>query len=258
MITSSHNPKIQQVRAALAHRAVRAETRHWVVEGVRLVEEALAAGLRPSLVLYSSALSRRGQNVLAELMAAAAEIEEVLPALLDGLSDTKTSQGLLVLFEAAEKALPAALDFVLVVDQVRDPGNLGTLLRSAAAAGVQLVITTPGTADAYAPKVLRAGMGAQFRLALRSLDWPAIVQLCHPHLNIFLAEANAGSAYWQMNLREPLALVVGGEAEGATAAALAAADGLVKIPMPGASESLNAAVAASIILFEVVRQRSFS
>ncbi len=256
MITSSHNPKVQQVRALLAHRQPREDAQVFVAEGVRLVEEALAAGLRPSLVLYSDVLSERGRSMLQRLDAAGTETEEVLPSLLDSLSATETSQGLLAVFNRSEQPLPLEPDFVLVVDQVRDPGNLGTLLRSAAAAGVQAVFLAPGTADPYAPKVLRAGMGAQFRLPLRSMDWSEIERLCKPRLKLFLAEASEGVSCWQLDLRQPLALVVGGEAEGASSEAHQAVDGLVTIPMPGESESLNAAIAASILLFEIIRQRS--
>lgn len=258
MITSSHNPKVQQVRALLAHRQPREDAQFLITEGVRLVEEALAAGLHPSLVLYSDVLSERGRSMLQRLDAAGAEIEELLPNLLDSLSATETSQGLLAVFDRPERPLPLGPDFVLVVDQVRDPGNLGTLLRSAAAAGVQSVLLAPGTTDPYAPKALRAGMGAQFRLALSRMDWAEIVRLCKPRLKLFLAEAGNGVSCWQLDLRQPLALVVGGEAAGASSEARRAADGLVTIPMPGESESLNAAIAASILLFEIIRQRSHS
>ena len=256
MITSSHNPKVQQVRAYLGRRQARDEAQVLVAEGVRLVEEALQAGLRPGLVLYSDVLSERGRLVVQRLEAAGAETEETFPKLLDSLSATETSQGLLAVFNRMEKPLPVKPDFILVIDQVRDPGNLGTLLRSAAAAGVQAVLLAPGTTDAYAPKALRAGMGAQFRLPLRALDWREIQQFCRPGLAMYLAEAWEGIPCWQIDLRWPLALVVGGEAEGATKDAREAADGLVTIPMPGESESLNAAIAASILMFEIVRQRS--
>jgi len=154
-------------------------------------------------------------------------------------------------------ALPEPLDFVLICDNLRDPGNLGTLLRSAAAAGVQTALLSPGTTDAFAPKVVRAGMGAHFRLPVQHLSWGEIRDLCkHNGLRLFLAEAAEGAAAWDLDLRQPLALMVGSEAEGATPEAMALAAQPVRIPMPGQSESLNAAVAASILLFEIVRQRS--
>lgn len=256
MITSSHNPKIQQVRTLLGRKQAREETHAFVIEGVRLAEEALAAGCCPTLVLYSGELSERGRVVLQGFSNAGAELEEVSPGLLDGLSATETSQGLLAVCPLFELPLPERLNFVLIADQVRDPGNLGTLLRTAAAAGVQAVLLAPGTADPFAPKVLRSGMGAHFRIPLRSLSWEEIPHICKPALRIYLAEASEGTPCWQLDLRRPLALVVGGEAEGATPEARRVADGCVTIPMPGKSESLNAAIAASILMFEIVRQRS--
>jgi TrmH family RNA methyltransferase len=188
------------------------------------------------------------------------EVFELAEPVLESLSDTETSQGVLLVLTQAETSLPATTDFALVLDQIRDPGNLGTILRSAAAAGVRVVFLPPGTADAFAPKVVRAGMGAHFRLAIRSVDWAEITRYCrescNPPLKLLLAESGGGKACWQMDLKAPLALVIGGEAEGASAEARQAVDELVYIPMPGKFESLNAAVAAGILLFEVVRQRS--
>jgi TrmH family RNA methyltransferase len=161
--------------------------------------------------------------------------------------------------------LPEQRDFVLIADNLRDPGNLGTLLRTAAAAGVQAVLLSPGTTDAFAPKVLRAGMGAHFRLPIFALPWEEMRAVCKPvqhasstsgaSLQIFLAESSQGSACWDLDLRRPLALMVGSEAEGASPEARGMADTFIMIPMPGRSESLNAAIAAGILMFEIVRQR---
>jgi TrmH family RNA methyltransferase len=151
--------------------------------------------------------------------------------------------------------IPEPLTFALIPDQVRDPGNLGTLLRTAAAAGVQAVLLPPGTVDAFAPKVVRAGMGAHFRLPVRSMTWDAIRSLCtESQLKVLVADMD-GPDYWQSDLQQPLALVIGGEAEGPSAPALALAHGKISIPMPGGSESLNAAVAGAVLMFETVRQR---
>ncbi len=260
MITSSHNPKLQYVRRLLSHRPSRQEENACVVEGVRLNEEALAAGWLPQLLLFSPDLTDRGRKIVAEYTPRGVETLEISPELMKKVSETETPQGLLGVFPLQMEPLPERLDFVLIVDAVRDPGNLGTLLRSAAAAGVQAVLLTPGTTDAFAPKVLRAGMGAHFRLSLHSLDWAEIPALLKSHsqppAQIYLAEASGGCPYWQADLTRPLALVVGNEAEGASPAAHQACDASLSIPMPGRSESLNAAIAASILLFEVVRQRN--
>ena len=138
-----------------------------MVEGVRLIEEAYASNWQPELVLYSRQISARGSTLLEQLSSAGAEVEETTPDLLASVSDTETPQGILAIFPARVLPLPDPLNFVLIVDSLRDPGNLGTLLRSAAAAGCQAALLTPGTTDPFAPKVLRAAMGAHFRLPLQ-------------------------------------------------------------------------------------------
>jgi RNA methyltransferase, TrmH family len=255
-ITSSHNPRLARVRALIEKRRQREEEQAFVVEGVRLVEEGLSAGWQAELVLYTSAISERGRTALDRFVSSGVETLEVAPHLMESIAGTETPQGLLAVFLRREVPLPVQLNFVLITDNLRDPGNLGTLLRSAAAAGVQAALLSPGTADAFAPKVLRAGMGAHFRLPVFSMTWEEMRSLCSERgLRVYLAEAAEGQACWDLDLRRPLALMVGSEAEGASREAQALADEPISIPMPGKSESLNAAIAASIILFEVVRQR---
>jgi TrmH family RNA methyltransferase len=259
VITSSHNPKIQQIRTLLARRQERQQAQSFVVEGVRLVEEALHSGWQPQSVYFTDQLSGRGKSLLEGFAQSGAEVEEITPQLMDSLSETEASQGILAIFALRSLPLPDTLNFVLILDNLRDPGNLGTLLRTALAAGVQAVLLTPGTVDPFSPKVLRSGMGAHFRLPILAGSWDEIQAICrvraNPPLNIFLAESQQGTPCWDLNLRQPLALIVGSEAEGAGDQAHRLADNRIKIPMPGGSESLNAAVAGSILIFEIVRQR---
>lgn len=254
MITSAQNPKLKLVRALLGRPKERREANAFVAEGVRLLEEALAAGWLFRFALAGERLSERGEALVAALRAHGVEVEVVADALLDSISDTETAQGLLAVLDLpAPDPQPAPLDFVLIPDQIRDPGNLGTLLRTAAAAGVQAVFLPPETTDAFAPKVVRAGMGAHFRLSILSLSWDEI-RTRTSGLHLLLADMD-GRPCWEIDLRLPLALIVGGEAEGASPAARRLAPAAISIPMPGGIESLNAGVAGSILMFEVVRQR---
>ena len=256
MISSAQNPRIQHVRALLSQRKARDEAGEFAVEGVRLVEEALASHWEAHLLLYTSELSARGQPLLALARERGAEVDEVPPQLLKSITDTENPQGILGVFAQRDLPLPVKLHFVVVADVIRDPGNLGALLRTAAAAGAQAALLGPGCVDVFSPKVLRAGMGAHFRLAVRHLGWEEIAALVKPACRVYVAESSQGTPCWQLDLTRPTALVIGGEAEGAGAEAQALADGYVTIPMPGTSESLNAAVAAGILIFEVVRQRN--
>ena|SRR5688572_15523912 len=256
MITSNQNAKLKLVRSLQGRAKERREAGAFLAEGVRLVEEALSAGWPFRFVLHSPSLSERGQKLLEALSAKAVDVEAVAPELLESVSETETSQGILAVLELPEPEFPdlETLNFVLIPDQVRDPGNLGSLIRSAAAAGAQAVFLPPETADAFSPKAVRAGMGAHFRLPLCSLGWSSIRTYTNG-LTVFLADASGQVSCWGADFKPPLALIVGGEAEGASESARKLADVLVNIPMPGKIESLNAAAAGAVLMFEVVRQR---
>jgi TrmH family RNA methyltransferase len=255
MITSPQNPKLKLVRALQGRPKERREEGAFLAEGVRLVEEALAADWPIRFVLYASGLSPRGEALLERMGASGLEVDEVSGDLLQAVSETETSQGIMAVLELTALPLPDFPSFILIPDQIRDPGNLGVLIRTAAAAGVQSVLLPPETADAFAPKVVRAGMGAHFRLPVQAMEWDEIEQVCtQPNLRVFLANMN-GQSCWETDLRGPLALIVGGEAEGASEQARGLANASVSIPMLGEAESLNASVAGAILIFEVVRQR---
>jgi TrmH family RNA methyltransferase len=254
MISSSQNPKIKLVRALTGRPKERREAGAFLAEGVRLVEEALSANWPVRFALYSDELSERGNELVRKLEDKKVEFEKVENRLLQSLSETETSQGIIAILDYSLLSIPHSLNFVLIPDSIREPGNLGTLLRTANAAGVQAVFLPPGTTDAFAPKVVRAGMGAHFRLPIQSMSWDEIgsrVQGMH----IFLADAEGTQSCWEADFKSPLALIVGGEAEGASEQARKLATTFVNIPMPGKAESLNAAVAGSVLMSEVVRQR---
>jgi RNA methyltransferase, TrmH family len=256
MITSSQNPKLKLVRSLMGRAKERREENAFVIEGVRLIEEAVLAGWRFQFVLYSDGLSERGRDLVNVLTAHRIEVDEVAGDLLQKLSDTETPQGILAVLQCSRLPIPDSLNFLLIPDQIHDPGNLGTLLRTAAATGVQAVLLPSETADAFAPKVLRAGMGAHFRLPIHSMTWEEISQMCKTtDLQMVLADMN-GKSCWETDLRQPLALIIGGEAEGASEEARKLATQKISIPMAGNVESLNAGVAGSVLMFEVVRQRS--
>jgi len=254
MISSIHNPHIQLARNLLGRPKERRETGAFVAEGVRLVEEAFTANWTFRFVLATESLGERGKMLVASLQARGVEVELVVDNLMQSVSETETSQGILAVLENSPLAIPSDLSFILIPDFIRDPGNLGTLLRTAAAAGVQAVFLPPETTDAFAPKVVRAGMGAHFRLPIVSLDWDSIKSRTSG-LSVYLAEMEGATPCWHADFNSPLALIIGGEADGASKAARQLAKERVFIPMPGRSESLNAAVAGAVMMFEVVRQR---
>jgi TrmH family RNA methyltransferase len=256
MISSPHNPKLKLIRALQGRAKERREAGAFVVDGVRLVEDAVNGNWKFRFALFDETISERGRLNVERLTLNGVDVEEVSTNLMKSLSETETPQGILAVLELAQLPLTNYPNFILIPDQIRDPGNLGTLLRTAAAAGVQAVLLPPETTDAFAPKVVRSGMGAHFRLPIRSLNWEEVEQVVRSAgLQVFLADMD-GKSCWETDLRQPVALVIGGEADGASESARKLAHQRISIPMSANIESLNAGVAGSILMFEVVRQRS--
>ncbi len=179
--------------------------------------------------------------------------EEIDDATLAQLSDTVTSQGIIAAVEVAKPEPIPADGLVLILDAIADPGNAGTMIRTANAAGVVAIIAAASTTDLWAPKAVRAGMGAHFWMPVYvDIGWSEIPALLG-HRPIVAAGSEGGLPYWQYDWRQPSALVIGSEAHGLTEEALASATERVTIPMAEEAESLNAAIAAAVLMFEARR-----
>jgi len=255
VITSLSNDKIKRVRA-LARRRTRYQERRLVVEGLRLLSELARLEIRSDFVLYTDAVSRSldAQVLLDRLTRQGTPCYAISDEVMAACADTVTPAGLLAVVPFPDVPAPADSTWTLVVDEVRTPGNLGAILRTAAAAGVQQVLLSPGTVDPYNPKVVRGGAGAHFRLPMLALSWPEIAGQLQG-LDVWLADIQGDLPYTVVNWRQPVALVVGGEARGASREAFTLSHRRVAIPMEREVESLNAAVATGVLLFEIARQR---
>ncbi len=213
-----------------------------LVEGVRLLQEALDAGADVRQVLYAAPrLTAAGRRLIGRLPQA----EEVDEHLLESLTDTVTSQGIAAAVEIPQSTPLPAGGHVLVMDGIADPGNAGTMLRTARAAGAAGVVALPGTTDLWAPKVLRAAMGAHFHIPIQH-DLSAVGDR-----HILVAAASRGRPYWDVDWSQPSAIVIGSEAHGPSTTTKE--QDRVCIPMAPGTESLNAAIAAGILLFEARR-----
>jgi len=254
MITSSTNKQIKWVRTLQSKRRARQTDRMFVIEGTRLFEEALLAGRKPHLVLYTPEWGDRFPQLLGQLRSSQAQIEVVSEAVLAHCSDVETPQGVLAVVPIETTVSPQPPAIALVLDRLADPGNLGAILRTAQAAQVGVVYLTPGNVDVYNPKVVRAGMGAHFRLMIQEAPIEQIIAYLED-LELWTAEARSGEVYHGIDWRKPVALAIGSEAHGIDPALRGRASGQVHIPIADHSESLNAATAAAIILFEIQRQR---
>lgn len=254
-VSSLDNERVRRVLALQRSTRRRMRDGLMVVEGTRLVESLAAAGGPVDTLFFTEGYVRRdpGNEALVARLVPSAISVEVSESVMAAMSDTVTPQGILVVVPLPRIPVRPGPQFVLIPDGVRDPGNLGTLLRAAWASGATQVLIPPGVADYTSPKVLRAGMGAHFHLAIRAIPWNAIWSTIGS-TPVWIAEARRGKPYWDVDWRGDVALVIGGEASGASDAARSAGS-YVHIPMPGDAESLNAAMAATILAFEVARQR---
>lgn len=257
MLTSTKNPTIKHFRSLLTDRKDRRRERLFVIEGVRLAEEAFRSEAEITSALYNTEqlqTTERGQALL-PLITALPNAQEATLDVLVAASDTVTPQGIVAAVHWPEiKGMGRGVQ--LVLDAVQDPGNVGTLLRTAEATGVTQVICIVGTADVYSPKVVRAAMGAHFRLQIvQDVDWNEAPSFLLDADNVYAAVASATMPYYAADWRQPAALIVGNEANGVSEAGLINATKQISIPMSSPVESLNAAVAGSVILFEALRQR---
>lgn len=257
MISSTTNSHVKQLRSLRDSSRERRSERSLFLEGVRLVATALASGAALRLALFAPAqleTTPEGQALLDQL-AGLRGAYEATQQVVAAAADTQHPQGVVAAFTWPE--LEPRPGLRLVLDGIQDPGNLGTLLRSAEAAGVGLVLCTRGGADPYSPKVVRAAMGAHFSLPLQGeQEWDTIGFELSSCPVIYAADAGASMPYYAADWKQPVALIVGSEAHGVSDEALGWATHRVSIPMIGRAESLNAGVAGSVILFEALRQRS--
>lgn len=253
-LSSDQNPRVQLVHKLITQSKTRHKEGQFVAEGSRLIEDGLKSLFPLDFVFLRTHASPRAQQVLSTVPIKVPKFE-LEDKLFDSLSDTENSQGLLAVFHQIDLPLPDKLDFVLIPDAIRDPGNLGTIIRTAEAAGVQALLIPPGTVDPWSPKVIRSGMGSHFRLPILEWNWQATSTLLEG-MNCFGAAMNGKISCWEADFHLPTALLIGSEAEGLGEDALALVTQTLRIPMAGKNESLNAAISAAILAFEVLRQRS--
>lgn len=231
-----------------------------LLDGPRLIEEAADAGMviETALIAVGPA-SARTETLAARLRVAGVRVYEATPRVVQAASRVVTSQGIVAVARRPAPADEAVLDardlLLLVADGIQDPGNLGTMVRTAVAAGATAVAVTEGTADPYQPKALRATMGAGFRLPLLEIAGPALrAALTARAVRVLVADARGPVNYTEAPMAPPVAIVIGNEAAGPDPA-WAVTGTHVRIPLFGPVESLNAAVAAGVLLYEVARRR---
>lgn len=257
MSTSSNNKNIK-LAGALKEKKARDKEGLFVIEGPHLIEEALHAGFALKFLLFSKKASNKVVAAVEEMGFSTYLVDEKT---MDSVSDTKTNQGLI----AVVPKLAFSFDdiktgkdtMILVCDGIQDPGNLGTMIRSCAGAGCGAVIISDDSVDPYNPKTIRSTGGSIFKLpVICEADIKKTVSyLKAKNIKVLCADASGDESLFECDLSGKTAFVVGSESKGVKKEVLKNCDAVVKIPMQKNVESLNAAVAASVMLFEGMRQR---
>jgi TrmH family RNA methyltransferase len=243
----------------LKRRKARERQRLFVVEGVRAVEELLRSSLaiRGALVAPQLLDAPRGAALAESLRARGTHVEEVSSNDFASAAETESPQGVIVIAEVPSRSFADLADswngVVLVLDAVQDPGNVGTILRTAAALGAVATVALPGTVDLWNAKVVRSGMGAQFRHPAFSSTWAELDAFRVRSGMRVLAAAAAGTPASEITAPSRVGLVLGNEGAGVTSETRARADGTIALPLAQGAESLNVAVATGILLYLLSR-----
>jgi TrmH family RNA methyltransferase len=258
-ITSRDNALYKELKQLAASSQERRKSGRCVLEGIHLCEAYLQYVGAPQLCVIGESAGRHAEA--AALLARCEQGADACIMLPDALfhSVSQVENGVDLLFVVATPQAPRAPELTraaVLLDQLQDPGNLGSILRSAAAAGIGEVYCSPGTASAWSPKVLRSGMGAHFLLTIfENIDLAQLVR--DARLPVLATSSHAAQSVYQADLRQPAAWLFGHEGQGVSAALLALAGSQLAIPHIGEVESLNVAASAAICFFEQMRQRDF-
>jgi len=258
MLTSLQNPLVKQLRK-LQQAKERQHQQQFLLEGTHLIQEALAVGYPLQTVCHTEDWQARYPDLWQQVSQQAARVEPVSPAVLAAIATTVHPDGVVAVASLGQRPLPVPTrpKLGLLVDRLQDPGNLGSLIRTGGAAGAEGIWLSPDSVDPHHPKVLRASAGQWFRLPLSVVsDWrSAIGDWQAQGIQIVATCPTASLTYWQADFRSPTLILLGNEGAGLSADLVALADRQVQIPHFGPVESLNVAIVAALMLYEVQRQR---
>jgi len=246
-ITSTDNKLIKHI-ASLHKKKYRDEYNEYIIEGIKSVKEALQNNVEITHIIASDFNESLNTNL---------EIINVPSHIMEKISETKTPQGLLAVAKITNSQLPDNAKRVLILDNLQDPGNLGTIIRTADATAFDAIIISKNSVDLYSPKVVRSTMGSLFHLPIitnANLE-EELTNLKEKGFTIYMSLLDDDSKkLFEENLASPLAIVIGNEGNGISKELIQFGDIKLKIPMLGKAESLNASIAASILMYETIRK----
>lgn len=264
MLTSLQNPTVKQLRK-LQQAKERRKQAVLLLEGTHLIEAACEANYPLQVLCYTEQWQQRYADLCQRALMQSEQVELVSPAVLKSLASTVTPDGVVAIapqrdaWQAAASRPTGDISVGIMLETLQDPGNLGTIIRTAAGAGSDGLWLSDDSVDVGNPKVLRASVGQWFRLPMETVDIEQKAQqLKAQGVQVVATSAIASLNYWQLDLRSPTVFVMGNEGAGLSEALMNCASEVVKIPVAPGVESLNVAVSTAVLLYEALRQRSRS
>lgn len=256
-IQSKENLLIKEIKK-LKDRKYRGIKNKFVVEGFRFLEEALDSTYEvPNIFLSDAHIERWESFKMEEKLQKGTKVYLVKDTVFKELCSTDAPQGVIATVIYKKPKIKYGIGFYVLADKIQDPGNMGTIIRTAHAAGALGVIATKGTVDLFNEKTLRATMGSIFHIQLiEDFDEVSINSLRESGFKLVVSSLEASKNIFESDLSGKVILCIGNEGNGISSEILQQADLIIKIPMPGGAESLNAGVAASVIIYEALRQRT--
>lgn len=260
-ITSPANPHIREMQSILRRRPDTGD-RFFLIEGIHLVEMALEAGAAIKEVFFTAQFDSReeGVRMLNRIAATGTRLVEVTGQIMSRLTDTETPQGIAAVvrhqaIRLGDLRLRSA-PLLVVLDRIQDPGNLGTIIRTSDAASADAVLLLPSTCDAFMQKTIRSTAGSIFNIPVIQTDLDELTAFLRiSGVQLGIASPDARTALFDTDMKVPVALVFGNEAQGVSSEVRKAADFAFSVPVPGRAESLNVATAAAVCIYEALRQR---
>lgn len=251
----SRDNRLIKLALKLKQKKYREEENRYLIEGIRFIEEGIKAGTVEHIFYSSKLLDTRGSE---RIIGKHESIHEVEPSILKELCDTENPQGVVAIAVKSDCTLDSISgDFLVITDGIQDPGNMGTIVRTCHAAGASALIVLKGCVDIYNSKTLRSTMGSIFNIPIIFMDSFEELSniLKQKEFKIYAASLDTESYIYDCNFKDKTAIVIGNEANGIPEAHMAFCTDKIKIPITETSESLNAAIAGAVIIFEIVRQR---
>lgn len=260
-ISSSKNPVIKEIKS-LYRKKDRWNNNLYVIEGTKLINEAINNGIDIKYIIYTEKfLNTEEGKRFYYLLNKLGNLINVPEILFKEICDTENSQGILAVvsfnLNETDELFTVRDKFFMYLEGLQDPGNLGTIIRSADAFKADGILLGEGCVDPYNPKVVRATMGSIFRVPLYFIkdDYGFLTKLKESNYRIYTTSLEGSVPNYEITYEDNVVIVIGNESKGVSESVINLADRLIKIPMPGSAESLNAGVAASIILYEAMKQR---